>query len=168
VDFSELHHLNPVIPQKSVDKYRPPRNMIRLATTLLLLLNFVMRISAAEGNPTIKPMTLESFANSTIEVIKEDGIDEYLPTIVLSAINQVRVIEGIPDEVDHKEAIQNVVRRSGYQDQEFFFGVLSSSGVITVGHYRPGQVTKFMKITMAGDDYKATVLEGSEWWKVKK
>lgn len=142
--------------------------MKRLVTILLLLLSFGMRVSAAEGDSTTKPMNLESFAKSTIEVIKEDGIDEYLPTIVLSAINEFRVIEGIPDEVDHKEAIQNVVRRSGYQDQEFFFGVLSSSGVITVGHYRPGQVTKFMKITKAGDDYKAAASEGAEWWKIKK
>lgn len=65
-------------------------------------------------------MTLDWFAQATINVIRKDGIAEYLPTIVLNETQEFRVIQGIPVTVDHRTAIQNVVRRSGYQSQEFF------------------------------------------------
>ena len=135
-------------------------------TSVLLLLGFCLGAFAADADPPKEPMTLESFADSTIEVIKEDGIDEYLPTIALSKINELRVIDGIPENIDHKEAIQNVVRRSGYDSQEFFWAVLSSPGVITLGHSKPGQATRFMMITKEGERYKAAGTKDCEWWKV--
>lgn len=65
-------------------------------------------------------MTLESFAQATINVIREDGIAEYLPTIVLTEPQELRVIEGIPATVDHRTAVQNLVRRSSCESKEFF------------------------------------------------
>jgi len=111
-------------------------------------------------------MTLQDFAKMTINVIREDGIDGYLPTFVLPDTQQIRAIQGIPDDVDHREAIQNVVRRSGYETREFFFGVQSAPQQITIGHFRPGQPTEFMSITESADGYSAGVLASCDWWRV--
>src|SRR5687768_7436332 len=103
-------------------------------------------------------MTLQDFADITINVIREDDIEGYLPTFALPDTQQIRVIQGIPDDVDHRDAVQNVVRRSGYETREFFFGVQSASREITIGHYRPGKPTEFMTITEAADGFSVATI----------
>ena len=102
----------------------------------------------------------------TIGVIRDDGIAGYLPTFALPDTKQVRAIQGIPAAVDHRDAVQNVVRRSGYEKREFFFGVKSAPEQITVGHFRPGQPTEFMEITATPDGYSASQLSSCDWWRV--
>jgi len=111
-------------------------------------------------------MTLQDFAKMTIKVISDDGIAGYLPTFVLPDTQQVRAIQGIPAEVDHRDAVQNVVRRSGYEKREFYFGVHSAAQQITIGHFRPGQPTEFMEIIGTSDGYEARALESCDWWRV--
>jgi len=111
-------------------------------------------------------MTLQQFAKMTINVVREDGIEGYLPTFVLPDSQEVRAIQGIPDDVDHRDAVQNVARRSGYETKEFFFGVQSSSQKITIGHFRPGVPTEFMEITETPDGYSASELAACDWWRV--
>ena len=111
-------------------------------------------------------MNLETFSQATVNVIREDGISLYLPTILLTESQSFRVIEGIPVTVDHRVAIQNVIRRSGYERSEFFFGVRSAPQEITIGHHFPGQPTKFMIITESTDGYSSNRLETCEWWNV--
>lgn len=111
-------------------------------------------------------MTLQEFAEITIDVIREDGIAEYLPTFAFPDTEEIRAIQGIPDTVDHRDAIQNAVKRSGYGTREFFFGVRSAPNQVTVGHYRPGRATKFMAITETDDDYSASKVTSCPWWKV--
>lgn len=112
-------------------------------------------------------MTLESFAESTISVIRDDGIAEYLPTLVFPEAQEFRVIEGIPETVDHREAVQKVVRRSGLDGREFLFGVRSAEGEITLGHLRPGRPTPFMRITGAEGGYVATAMSECDWWEIR-
>jgi hypothetical protein len=114
-----------------------------------------------------KPMTLDSFAQATINVIREDGITEYLPTIVLTETQEFRVIEGIPAIVDHRTAVQNVVRHSSYESKEFFFGVRSAPEQITIGHFRPGQPTEFMTIAKTSDGYSTKPLPTCDWWTIQ-
>ena len=111
-------------------------------------------------------LTLDGFARATINVIREDGIAEYLPTIALPDSQEFRVIEGIPADVDYREAVQNVVRRSGYEKKEFFFGVRSAPGEITLGHYRPQQPTSFLRITKSRDGYSTSATATCAWWKL--
>jgi len=111
-------------------------------------------------------MTLQDFAATTITVIQENGIEGYLPTLLFPDTKEIRVIEGIPEEIDHREAVQNVVRRSGYDKQEFMFGVNSAPGEIILGHYRPGQSAEFMKITEAKNGYATCPLAQCSWWKI--
>jgi hypothetical protein len=111
-------------------------------------------------------MTLQDFADITMKVIREDGIADYLPTFALPDTQQIRAIQGIRAEVDHREAIQNVVRQSGYETSEFFFGVRSAPQEITVGHFRPGRPTEFMSITETADGYSVSAVASSDWWRV--
>lgn len=119
----------------------------------------------AARQKTRRPMTLESFAEATIQVIREDGIAGYLPTILLNG--EIRVIEGIPATVDHRTAIQNVVRRSNLEDNEFLFGVRSADETITLGHFRPGRPTEFMTIARTSAGYATNTLETCDWWKIQ-
>ena len=111
-------------------------------------------------------MTLKEFAHITISVVRDDGIEDYLPTLAFPETQQIRAIQGIPNEVDHREAIQKVVRRSQHERQEFFFGVRSGPGTITVGHHRPGQLPEFMEISESGEGYQTTPLATSPWWTI--
>ncbi len=135
--------------------------------TLALVAAFAVAAHAGDASPTPpKQMTLDSFAQSSIAVLRKGGIAEYLPTIVLSATQEFRVVEGIPTDVDHREAIQNVIRRSGYVDREFYFGVRSAPEQITLGHYRPQRETEFMQIIKAGDGYSTKALDTCDWWHI--
>jgi hypothetical protein len=139
---------------------------------LLLLLSTILAAWSFAGEPAEKPtpqksMTLKSFAQATINVIHEDGIAEYLPTIVLTETQEVRVIEGIPANIDHRTAVQNVVRRSSYESKEFFFGVRSASETITIGHFRPGKPTEFMTITKTSDGFSTKPLQTCDWWTIQ-
>jgi hypothetical protein len=109
-------------------------------------------------------MTLQDFANMTINVVREDGIAGYLPTFVLPDTQQIRAIQGIPSDVDRRDAIQNVARRSGYEKREFFFGVNLAPKQITVGHFRPGQPTEFMEIIETADGYLTRPPASCDWW----
>lgn len=111
-------------------------------------------------------MTLQEFADITINVLRKDGVAEYLPTFAFPETEEIRAIQGIPAEVDHRDAIQNVVRRSGYATREFFFGVRSASDQVLVGHYRPGRPTRFIAITSAAGDYTSCKVTSCDWWKV--
>lgn len=111
-------------------------------------------------------MTLQEFAEITIDVLRDDGIAEYLPTFAFPETEEIRAIQGIPETVDHRDAIQNVVKRSGYGTREFFFGVRSAPNQVTVGHYRPGRAAKFMAITETDDNYSASKVMSCPWWKV--
>jgi hypothetical protein len=112
-------------------------------------------------------MTLDSLATVTINVIRKDGIAQYMPTIVLSATHEVVVVDGVPADVDHRVAVQNVVRRSGYDTTEFFFAVRSARDTITLGHFRPGVPTKFLAIVQKGKDYSTAPITGHDWWTIR-
>lgn len=111
-------------------------------------------------------MTLDSFAQSTIEVIKDAGILSYLPTFAFLDTKEFSVIEGIPDGVEHTTALQNVINKSGYHDREFIFGVRSAPDVITVGHYRPEKPTAFMQIRKTAQGYSTEQIGTHAWWKL--
>lgn len=80
--------------------------------------------------------------------------------------NKVRAIQGIPDGVDHREAIQIVIRRSGDEKREFSFGVHSAPGRIVTAHFRSGKTTEFMEIFGTSDGYSTVTVETCECWKV--
>ena len=134
---------------------------------VLLSLLAVCMYATAQPHVPETPMNLESFSSATINVIQEEGLSEYLPTLVFVETAEIRVIEGIPDDIDHRTAIQNVVRRAGHNSKEFFFGVLSSPNEITIGHHRPGEPPTFMMITEAPGGFSVKELKECEWWNIE-
>jgi hypothetical protein len=96
-------------------------------------------------------MTIDDFARMTVGVAGEDDVAAYVPTLLFPDNWEILGIEGIPAEIDHRDAVQTVILRNDYQKRTFFFGVRSGSREITVGHFRPGEPTEFI-VLIKGDD----------------
>jgi hypothetical protein len=109
---------------------------------------------------------LEQFTNITVNVIREDGLNGYLPTLMNPATKEVRAIESIPADIDHRDAIQDVIVRDGLHLGEFFFGVQTAPREITTGHYTPYSAS-FMTIVEANDGYVVRALEKCSWWRIQ-
>ena len=59
-------------------------------------------------------LTLSQFIAVTIRVLAGDGIENYLPTMAQPDVETVRVLQGIPATVDHKQAVQTWIVRNGH------------------------------------------------------
>lgn len=109
-------------------------------------------------------MTLEEFSQITVKVLEADGVVEYLPTLAFPATCRLQVIEGIPEDVDHREALLNVVRRSGSEAREFYFGVRTAADRVTTGRHRPGLPAEFMEIVETAEGFAAQRIPACRWW----
>ena len=74
--------------------------------------------------------SLAQFVATTIKVLGADGIDGYLPTLVDHEQRSILVLEGVPDDVDHRTAVQNWIKRNG-PPVSYEFGVQSGLNEIT-------------------------------------
>ena len=108
-------------------------------------------------------MTLRDFVEMTIEAASGSGWSEYLPTVALPTVREIRVLEGIPDGVDHREALVEYVVRNAWGDRELFFGVRSGPDEITCGHHRPGAAVESMVLRKGTDGVWVTD-EPCAWW----
>ena len=108
---------------------------------------------------------LEQFAKTTIGVIQEDGLDGYLPTIMIPSKKEIRAIEGIPDDVDHREAIQTVILRSKLESTEFLFAVKTGPHEITTGHYTPNSVS-CLTIVELDTGFVLEPVHSCAWWHI--
>ncbi len=108
-------------------------------------------------------MDLEKFALATLEVLEEGNVATYAPTFFLLPDEGFRVIEGIPLDLDHGEAIQDMAGRMDLRDSDFLFGVRSGAGEITVGHYTPTR-TQFLLISGTKGRFQITQLDQCAWW----
>jgi hypothetical protein len=113
-----------------------------------------------------KMTALDNFTRVTVTVIQEDGLDGYLPTVMLPATRDIRAIEGIPEGVDHRDAIQNYILRQGFHKGEFLFGVQTGKKEITTGHFTTNG-TSFMKILETESGYVITPLTSCDWWRIE-
>ena len=80
-------------------------------------------------------MTLDEFTDITMLVLEEQGIASYAPTLVVRDV--IQVIQGIPDDMDPRIAIQDVIRRAGLEGTELIFGVQSGPIEVTTGCSSP-------------------------------
>ena len=110
-------------------------------------------------------MTIDNFINATLEVIAEDGIEVFLPTIFPLGDEEFQIVDGIPDDVDHREAIQKVIIESGFNNSDFFFCVRSAFNELTGGYYHQTGTDFFIiHIRVAG--YNVNRVPNCEWWHV--
>ncbi|HEX9081410.1 MAG TPA: hypothetical protein VF768_03970 [Holophagaceae bacterium] len=106
-------------------------------------------------------MDLTEFTHITLAVLEDHGTEAYAPTII--AGDTVQVIQGIPDEVDAKEALQEMVLRLGLEQSEYFFGVRSGPGEVTTGHHDLGG-TRFQRISQMHQGFMVSDLASCSWW----
>lgn len=69
------------------------------------------------------PMTVDDFAQGTREVVGRDGIDAFFPTACFPARREVRVLKGIPPELDHEVETVKWARRIARPGEEIFVAV---------------------------------------------
>ena len=106
-------------------------------------------------------MDLDEFTHLTITVLEEQDISSYAPTLIMG--EQVQVIQGIPAGMDHREAIQDVVRRMGLKHSEFLFGVRSGPREVTTGYQGPTG-TRFRVISSLSQGFSLSSPEHCLWW----
>lgn len=108
-------------------------------------------------------MTLRDFVDMTIRAASGSAWSDYLPTVAMPAAREIRVLEGIPDGVDHREALVEYVARNAWGDRELFFGVLSGPDEITCGHHRPGAAVEGMVVRKDRGGFSVTGGR-CDWW----
>ena len=106
-------------------------------------------------------MDLQEFTHLTLAVLEDQGTAVYAPTII--ANETVQVIQGIPEGLDHREAIQETIRRLGLEQSDFFFGVRSGPGEITTG-FHTAACTRFQCISELHKGFVVSDLEDCAWW----
>jgi len=106
-------------------------------------------------------MNLAEFTHITISVLEEQGIETYAPTLVVG--EAIQVIQGIPEDLDHREAILQVIQQMGIQQGEFLFGVRSGPREVTTGHHGP-HGTHFAVISGLAQGFTLSHPEHCPWW----
>ncbi len=106
-------------------------------------------------------MNLEEFTHITVTVLEEQRVATYAPTLIVD--EEVRVIQGIPEGLDHREALQDVVRRMGLQEAEFLFGLRTAPHEVTTGHHSPVGI-QIQRISEMGKGYTISEVEECPWW----
>ncbi|MBL0312033.1 MAG: hypothetical protein IPP78_04800 [Holophagaceae bacterium] len=106
-------------------------------------------------------MTLDEFTDITMMVLEEQGIASYAPTLV--AQGMIQVVQGIPEEMDQRDAIQDVIRRASLGGEEILFAVKSGPGEVTTGSYSP-QGSTFQLISRMPQGYTVAALDSCDWW----
>jgi hypothetical protein len=112
-------------------------------------------------------MTLDSFMENTVAFLAEHGAEDYLPTIlpVGQPGKPLMLIRGIPEQIDHRDALQQVIRDTGLLAGEFFFCVRSGADELVGGRYTP-RATEFFAIRQSGGKFFAGRIPGCEWWRL--
>ncbi len=108
-------------------------------------------------------MTLDEFTQITLSVLAEGSIASYAPTLIVR--EQVQVIQGIPEGYDHREAIQEVIERTGIGAEEYCFGVRSGAQEVTTGRHAHGQV-EFLRIVGMGKGFTVVPEPACAWWRL--
>ncbi|WP_306590301.1 hypothetical protein [Geothrix sp. 21YS21S-4] len=106
-------------------------------------------------------MDLQEFTHLTLAVLEDQGAAAYAPTII--AGETVQVIQGIPDGMDHRQALQETVVRLGLEQSDFFFGVRSGPSEITTGFHTPAGI-QFQRISAMRQGFVVSELHDCPWW----
>lgn len=68
---------------------------------------------------------IDHFVNMTRRIIVQDGLDEYLPTLLMPARRDVRVLEGIPQAVDVEAVSVEWAERTASPTEDFLLAFRS-------------------------------------------
>ena len=111
-------------------------------------------------------LTLAQFVAMTIPILSSDGIDAYLPTLVLRDDQSVRVLEGIPAHVDHFKALQDWIIRAG-PPPSYLFAVRSGLNEVTAGSCISSRC-EFIAIREHDGRFETSSISEPDWWHIKQ
>ena len=63
---------------------------------------------------------IDQFIAMTHRVIKRDGFEGYQPTLLLPQRKDIRILEGVPEDVDIEAAATNWASRATDAEEDFF------------------------------------------------
>jgi hypothetical protein len=106
-------------------------------------------------------MDLKEFTQITLTVLEDQGTESYAPTLM--AGDSIQVIQGIPEGLDHRVALQETLHQLGLDHAEFYFGVRSGPGEVTTGHHTVA-FTQFQLISQLHQGFVVTDLPDCPWW----
>ena len=66
-------------------------------------------------------MTLEQFVSMTRKIVDQEGIEHYLPTLLLLDRREVLVLDEIPADVEMELAVQQWVSRTVRESENYMF-----------------------------------------------
>ena len=105
--------------------------------------------------------TLTQFTRATLNLLRSHGIAEYHPTVVVDG--DFYVIDNIPDDVDHRDALLKTIARDSLMKQDFLFAVRSADAEITLGQH-VAETMDFTLIRALNDGFKVVPLAACDWW----
>jgi hypothetical protein len=88
-----------------------------------------------QGNPV-----LDQFVEMTRNIIEREGIEGYLPTILLVQRKDIRVLEGVPDVENHENIALEWASKTADSSEDFLLAFKSSSTQFKVIARVGGQV----------------------------
>ena len=115
-----------------------------------------------DGSPMPLP-SIAQFIRATITASHASGLENFLPTIAVE--DDFYVVEGIPDDLDHRKALQDTIVRDDLMQQDFLFAVRSGDNEVTVGEHFDGELDFFV-IRKLDDGFHHAPLAVCEWWDV--
>lgn len=104
---------------------------------------------------------LQTFTQITVRILGDTPIAEFLPSFLVD--KEILTLDGIPDNVDHCDAIQRHAQKKGWHNRSFIFSVRSGDSEVTTGQYSPEGVT-FMRVQNAGDSFGVAPVSRPPWW----
>lgn len=111
-------------------------------------------------------LTLAQFAGMTITILSSDGIDSYRPTLVSRDDQSVRVLEGIPANVDQRSALQDWIIRAG-PPSSYLFAVRSELNEVTAGSCVFTRC-EFLTIRKVDGRFETSSISEPSWWHIKR
>ena len=81
-------------------------------------------------------MDIAEFKRITEQVIQDNGIPPYIPTVIVPSEGVVVALNGIPDDITHVDAARIWINESGYDSKEYFLAFKVSDEEIHLEHHK--------------------------------
>ena len=81
-------------------------------------------------------MDIAEFKRITLQVIQDNGIPPYIPTVIIPSEGVVMALEGIPDDITHEDASRIWIKESDYESKEYFLAFKVSDEEIHLEHHK--------------------------------
>jgi hypothetical protein len=81
-------------------------------------------------------MDIAEFKRITEQVIQDNGIPPYIPTLIVPSEEAVMLLRGIPEDMSHEVAARDWVQEMGHESKEYFLAFKVSDEEIHLEHHK--------------------------------